>query len=169
MRSSDRLRGVVALFGTLAYAVPAQATPTFPQTVATHLGASRVPDCSVCHVGSQQRGTANTPFGSEMRSRGVVAYDEASLTEALDQMENARIDSDGDAIIDVDELRLGSDPNNAPGASTFTPTYGCGVSRDAQVGGSNGFPFLLGLAVWLSSSGLRGRATNRRRSSRPSR
>ncbi len=75
------------------------------------------------------RGTVNTPFGTAMRARGLLAYDEPSLLAALDRMATEMVDSDGDGTPDIEELRMAQDPNAAPGASsTFSPTYGCHVA-----------------------------------------
>ena len=71
-----------------------------------------------------------TPFGLAMRARGLVAYDENSLNMALEQMAKDNVDSDGDAMSDLDELRAGRDPN-VPGTGTGIENilYGCGVAQ----------------------------------------
>jgi len=124
----------------------ARATPNFPPAIQSALGAVSAPDCSVCHVGRTGRGTVNSAFGSAMRSRGLVAYDEASLRRALQAMEAEKIDSDGDAILDVDALRAGKSPNPA-GADGIdiepeAPAYGC-VGRVAPIRSPRGVPLAL--------------------------
>jgi MYXO-CTERM domain-containing protein len=114
----------------------ASATPGFPGAVASHLGLSSTPACSLCHVGPTARGTVNTPFGKSMMSRGLQAYDEASLKTALDALTAEKKDSDGDTQGDIDELKAGASPNEgAAGAgggaaapSTVTPEYGCSAT-----------------------------------------
>lgn len=106
----------------------ARATPNFPGALAGTLGGP-TPAYSVCHTcGVTGRGTVNTPWGAALRSRGLAAYDEASLRSAVSQMEAERVDSDGDGIIDVDALRAGSDPNPPTCDTNKDPTipvYGC--------------------------------------------
>ena len=120
--------GAAAL--VLAFACEAAATPNFPSAIQTKLSATARPECSICHVGGRVgRGTVNTAFGSEMRRRGLVAYDEDSLGRALDGMAAERVDSDGDGTLDVDALRAGKDPNPAGADEGIldetTPQYGC--------------------------------------------
>lgn len=105
---------------------PSGATPNFPGAVRAHLGLSRTPDCSLCHVGPQQVGTVNTPFGVSMRSRGLVFYDEASLRRALDALAAERTDSDRDGTGDIDELKAGGNPNVAGGGGGGNPDGGTG-------------------------------------------
>jgi len=116
----------LAVGALLSGARPAYATPTFPEVIAAKQ-MSVVPGCQVCHVGAQQRGTVNTPFGLSLRMRGLIAFDEDSLRTALDALLAERTDSDGDGIGDVEELQLGTDPNAAPGdtGAIVTPIYGC--------------------------------------------
>jgi len=146
-----------ALASTLLVASPALATPTFPDVAAQHLGLVTAPSCTLCHVGQTARGTVNTPFGTTMRSRGLVAYDEASLRRALDALAAEKKDSDGDGTSDIDELRTGGDPNagaSGPGGEdVIAPEYGCGVSAGRRVrdASSNGFVVAsIGIAVVLA-------------------
>jgi MYXO-CTERM domain-containing protein len=135
---------------TLALLLPggaARATPGFPGAVQRILGATQAPPCAVCHAGGQTGlGTVTTPFGLAMRARGLAPGDEASLQTALTRLEADRVDSNGNGVLDVDELRAGSDPN--ADASHPQPTYGCAVAADPRAAG---WPlWLLGLGlVWL--------------------
>jgi hypothetical protein len=125
----------------------AHATPNFPDAVRRILGAVQSPPCSVCHAGGQTgRGTVTTPFGQAMRDRGLVAYDETSLQTALTRMETDKVDSNGDGVPDVDELRAGKDPNLTGSAPELQ--YGCGVTA------GRGHPWTaapLGLAALVRS------------------
>jgi hypothetical protein len=117
---------LVALLLLLASA-PARATPNFPGAIAQDLGAP-TPQCSICHAGGVTgRGTVTTLFGQAMLARGLVANDTASLQTALDKMRADKVDSNGNGILDVDELIAGSDPNATSDHPT-TPTYGCSIS-----------------------------------------
>ena len=148
---SDELVAALALVlvPTLAHA-----TPNFPGTVQAHLGLAAAPPCTLCHQGPTQRGTVTTPFGRTARSRGLVAYDEGSLTTALDAMDAEGKDSDGDGASDIRELRDGTDPNGGAGASSEpVPDYGCATSRGAS---TRSFQSVSGLAVLVFARG-RGR------------
>ncbi|MBF5046234.1 MULTISPECIES: thrombospondin type 3 repeat-containing protein [Myxococcaceae] len=120
-----------------ASAGAAHATQNFPGAIRRELGLSYTPDCSLCHVGAQRVGTVKTPFGTSMRARGLVFYDESSLRTALSALRAERTDSDGDGVGDIDELIAGTDPNHAPGATSGgeepppPPTYGCSAAGAA--------------------------------------
>jgi hypothetical protein len=118
----------------------ARAMPTFPSAIATHLGSQHVPDCTVCHQGTPTKGTATTPLAVAMQSRGLTSSNPSSIYSSLDALAADHVDSDGDGIQDVDELKNGWDPNfpsypdggPIPGGvmpSTLTPSYGCTVAR----------------------------------------
>jgi hypothetical protein len=123
------------------------ATPTFPSAVARDLNLAHEPGCTLCHTGGvTQRGTVTTPVGTSLRARGLVAYDEQSLSAALGRLEADAVDSDGDGRTDVAELRAGTNPNVADDPSSSTgggtqppvPTYGC-----TSAAGAPGASFLL--------------------------
>jgi hypothetical protein len=104
----------------------AHASSIYPPEIRAHLGLSYTPDCSVCHANGQTGfGTVTTPFGTSMRSRGLVSQNIASLDTALDALAAERTDSDHDGVPDIDELEAGSDPNVAGGGSVPPPSYGC--------------------------------------------
>lgn len=112
----------------LLSASSALATSNFPAALRTKLTLSYDPQCATCHTnGITGKGTVNTPFGTSMRARGLVASDENSLNAAIDKMVTDKVDSDLDAVTDVDELKAGTDPNAKPGASSGVG-YGCNAS-----------------------------------------
>jgi hypothetical protein len=160
MRTTHLLLSLSASVTLLTASSLAQATPGFPDAIASHLGLGSPPACSLCHVGPTSRGTVNTPFGKSMMSRGLVAYDEASLKTALDALTAAKKDSDGDAQGDIDELKAGASPNEGSGAgggaaapASITPEYGCSATPASTPPS---------LVAWLGSVGvalmLRGRS-----------
>ena len=166
-RALPRLAPFAAAAALALIAVPAGATPNFPSAIASHLGLATSPDCTLCHVGPTQVGTVVTPFGTSMRARGLVMYDEKSLTTALDALAAEKKDSDGDGTPDIDELRAGTDPNTAgdgTGASGTAapaePRYGCGahVAPSARAPGA---ALSLLLAAVITALGRR-RARRRR-------
>jgi hypothetical protein len=137
---------IVPVLLGLTFSLSAGATPNFPPALQQDLSIPNAPDCSICHTDGDQGGlgTVNTPFGKNMRARGLVAFDTSSLTTALDQMTTENVDSAGDCMDDIDELKAGRDPNlpdpagtcpdgGAGGAgqpaetpSSASPSYGCG-------------------------------------------
>ncbi len=130
------------------------ATPTFPAAIVQHLSLSYTPQCALCHSDGNVGGigTATTPFGDTMRALGVVAFDTTALTAALDADEAMMIDSDGDCVPDITELKNDTNPNVPDSGKTCTPTvlgnagptYGCELGRDPA--GLDGIAMLFGAA-----------------------
>lgn len=132
MRSCSRLALAFASSFSLVFfaADRADATPGFPDAISRELALSAPPPCATCHAGGvTRRGTVTTPFGTTMRSRGLQAYDEASLKRALAALSAEKKDSDEDGTPDIEELKAGDDPNVAAGDSLPPPEYGCATSR----------------------------------------
>lgn len=156
-----RLPVQVAKLLTVAFALlatlDANATPNFPGAIQRILGASKPPQCAICHLcGITGRGTVNTPWGTAMRARGLHEFNEASLAAALAAMERDQIDSDADGTIDVDAVTMGKDPNPADTCSVeddTIPRYGC-VGRISPGGPhSGGIAMVFGaLAILLVRS-----------------
>ena len=131
------------------------ATSDFPGAIQSDLGLSYTPPCSYCHTnGITGTGTVQTPFGKTMRGFKLVPGNEASLSAALAQLETSKVDSDGDGISDFDELKEGSDPNQAGGGVVAPLTYGCRVGRAGDTGSA---PWWVGAAVGAFLIGLRRR------------
>jgi MYXO-CTERM domain-containing protein len=130
------------------------AVPGYPGVVADHLKLAKAPDCSLCHVGARASGTVNTLFGTSMRERGLVKYNDASVRTALDALRAEKKDSNGDGQGDIDTLIAGGDPNAAfAGADGGTevvgpPEYGCAnVSGSPTSLSSAALVFLAGLVA----------------------
>ena len=172
MFSSEKWIAGAALAGLVSFAAaPASATPNFPGIIASDLGLDAAPDCALCHVGATKVGTVTTPFGMSMLTRGLVAYDEGSLSLALQALDGEGTDSDGDGVTDLDELQSGEDPNvGAGGTAPLGPEYGCSVaspgSQSTPVPG--GTRALLALATIAAFVAVVRRATSRK-DARPSR
>lgn len=139
MRHATSIAFVAA---SIALAAPAHASPRYPADLESDLALSYQPPCSLCHLnGVTGYGTVNTPFGKNMRARGLVAEDPAALSAALMKLEADKVDSDGDTVLDVDELALGTDPNTpdkgaAPSQIGPSIAYGCGARVAPGEGGS---------------------------------
>jgi hypothetical protein len=86
-----------------------------------------------------------------MRSRGLVAYDEASLANARIALEGEGTDSDGDGVGDIEELRQEADPNAGEGGeAAVVPEYGCSAGlrgSPASSRGTSGAAFILALVA----------------------
>ncbi|EYF06238.1 thrombospondin type 3 repeat-containing protein [Chondromyces apiculatus] len=162
MFSFEKWIAGAALVGLVSFAAaPASATPNFPGVIATNLGLDAAPDCVLCHVGATKVGTVTTPFGVSMLSRGLVAYDEGSLSLALQALDGEEKDSDGDGVTDLDELRSGEDPNVAAGGTApLAPEYGCSVASPGSqstpaLGGTSALLALAALAAFVRRSASR--------------
>jgi hypothetical protein len=128
-----------AAFAILTQTSRADASATFVPVVADVLALKSVPECTLCHTTlAGGFGTAVTPVGTYLRSRGAKAANVESLRAALAAMIAEKRDSDGDGVADVDELRARADPNSS-GGSAFgePPAFGCGA-RVAAGRGTNG-------------------------------
>jgi hypothetical protein len=150
----------LGLVWCIVAAWPAAASTSYLVVVQRHLALGAPPrqSCALCHTnGVTGVGTVNTPIGKALRARGLVSGNDGSLTAALDALAKDGVDSDGDGVPDVEELKAGTDPNVAgtdTGASPATPKYGCGAEVAPGLEA-------LALGVWLVFS--------RRRRARPAR
>ncbi|HEX2675478.1 MAG TPA: hypothetical protein VHM19_02530 [Polyangiales bacterium] len=139
----------------------AHAVPEFPRAIQRALKLSYEPECGLCHAkGNTGVGTAITPFALSMRAHGLNAEDESSLTKALSALENDAIDSDGDGVIDVDELSEDRNPNSATTSSyskAGDPQWGCSLA-----GAPRSATRSLLAATWLLGVALVARARRRR-------
>ena len=115
----------------------ALASADYPGEIQTKYGLSAPPlqSCGLCHTnGIPGSGTVNTPIGLALRSRMLVSGDPAALRAALDRLEMDMVDSDGDGVIDVQELRAGTNPTVAEGATDG----GMGGGMGGGTGGGGG-------------------------------
>lgn len=108
----------------LALVSSAFAFNTYPFAIAQELEADCVADCTVCHE-TQFGGleTVDKPFGLAMMDRGLTA--ESGVTAALAAVAADELDQDGDGVTDVDELRVGDNPNALDETFCDGPQYGC--------------------------------------------
>jgi MYXO-CTERM domain-containing protein len=145
----------------LLVALPALASPAYPEALQSDTGAPCAPPCTVCHRDANGGfGTVVTPFGKAMIAAGLVAADTDSLKAALKDLQTNQTDSDGDGTPDVEELSAGTDPNVAGGQPFCGPTYGCGAHVEPG-GHADGWAALVALiALGMLALGTR---RNRRR------
>jgi hypothetical protein len=127
-------RMLLPTFALVLVSRAASATPNFPPAIEQTLTASAAPDCGLCHADGDQggKGTVTTPFGKNMRARGLVEFDVGSLNAALAQMESDHVDSIGDCLDDIDELKAGHDPNVADPPSTCSDDAGAAAASPTE-------------------------------------
>jgi len=129
----------------------AWASSAYPDQVLTDVGGDCTPPCTICHAtNAGGDGTVTMPLGEALMTRDLVGgSNRASVTDALTELTDDAVDSDGDGILDVDELATGSDPN--PGGIDFCavllPTYGCLSTVGGPAGGLGAVAGLLALAL----------------------
>lgn len=140
---------MAGLFPSMAWA-----SRRFPAEVATELGLSYQPACSLCHSkGNTGPGTAQTPVALSLKARGLQSGGRSTVSSSLAALDHDRVDSDGDGVTDTDELRMGTDPNS-PEPTAFAgradPSFGCEVARGrtSEVLGSIS-AMMLALAAWV--------------------
>lgn len=135
-----------AFAAALVLGSTALASPQYPTDIQTKYMLSAPPpqSCTLCHPGSTGTGTATAPLARALQARGLTGGDTTALNMALDTLETDMVDSDSDGVIDVQELRMGSNPNVADqgtgggmgggggtgGGPVVLPplTYGCGAN-----------------------------------------
>jgi hypothetical protein len=94
--------------------VPALASPTYPPTIQSELMLEHMPDCTLCHRDDNGGlGTVIRPFGRTMLNHFQLTGNNNVnlLKEAIEGDDAEHLDSDGDGVPDIDELRMGTDPN----------------------------------------------------------
>lgn len=115
----------------------AQASPSYPGTLESELGMPCLPQCTVCHeTNAGGGGTVTSAFGVALLDAGLAGGSQTDvLATTLGGLDS---DSDGDGVLDVDELSAGDDPNGGPalcsGATVDPPQFGCFDQARAPVG-----------------------------------
>jgi hypothetical protein len=116
------------------------------------LGLANAPDCTLCHRDDGGgAGSVIRPFGRTMMDRfGLTGMSNvAALKAAIEGDDAEHVDSDGDGVPDIDELRAGTNPNvGASGVEISDvplPETGCSISHRALARSASGW--LLGLLV----------------------
>jgi MYXO-CTERM domain-containing protein len=127
--------GIAALLVTLVPSSKALGSPEFPVALASDLGLSTVPVCTVCHQTlAGGTGTATKPFAIYMQSRGLVAEDTGSLKNAVAALQAEAAAGVADPKQYLAALEAGEDPNDpaGDGAGPPPPRYGCGAASVAR-------------------------------------
>ncbi|HMR06940.1 MAG TPA: hypothetical protein PKA88_14245 [Polyangiaceae bacterium] len=114
--------GVTLLAGSVA------ASPSYPTEILDALEMDCAAPCTVCHQDTTGgAGTATKAFADALIDNGLEGEAASTVKTALDALDAAGTDSDGDGVGDVEELRQGRDPNLAGDAAICGPQYGCGA------------------------------------------
>lgn len=152
----------LAVTGVLAVAFlvtpqTASASEEFLPLLEQRWGLKRLPvagkGCKLCHTSdSGGRGTATQPFGSTLfKKAGVKGADTASLLRGLQYVITNRTNSDGDPVLDYDEIvRDFTNPNDAgsykvppvpdAGSGEGGASGAAGAGGDAAVPPSDSYP-----------------------------
>src|SRR3954462_14271501 len=106
-------RVVVAVMAVLLIALPAQAEPEFPSAIQTAGSTPCNPPCTLCHTTSPGTAlTATKAFAITLIKNGLIPKNPGSLTTVVANLRTKQVDTDGDGVLDVDELAAGTDPSN---------------------------------------------------------
>ena len=128
--SRNKLWAIVVAVGAACLLLPTQAlaSPGYPTEIFDAIDMDCPPPCAVCHQDQTGgAGTATKVFADAMVNEGLEGENDSSVKPALEALDAAGTDSDGDGVGDVSELKQGRNPN-IPGDSPICgPQYGCGA------------------------------------------
>jgi hypothetical protein len=127
-------------FAVVATWVEAHASDAYPVEIRRVLAACTTPACALCHTTPRGgAGTATRPFAITMQNAGLTGGSNlSSLRSALQTLEQAGTDTDGDGLADTAELRQGSDPSSASSATALCQTGADGGTPGGGGGGGGG-------------------------------
>jgi hypothetical protein len=147
-----RAGAIAILAAVMLSALPASASPTYPEALAGQLELSCAPACTLCHDTMEGGSlTANQPFGIAARRLRLASGNTEQLFQVIAQLEANGTDSDGDGTGDVAELRAGgnpNDPDNEPlGCYTPPPMEGDSGCAISGVAGTSRLSLVAGLLI----------------------
>ena len=147
-------------------AASASASPTYPPTIQAQLELTAAPDCTLCHRDDAGgTGTVIRPFGRTMIDHfGLTGGSNiVALKAALEGDDAEHLDSDGDGVPDIEELRVGTNPNvGASGVEAASdaplPETGCAFTARPPAREAPFSTALVGLALALARRRRRARS-----------
>jgi len=165
-RYTSQAIAAAALVAVFFGAAPAHSDPGAPAFLQGKYGLACTPECTLCHatnlgnygnyrLATLPNGQTSTTEGFilSLKTCGFIPTDRNTWDPALTQCEATHVDSDHDGTPDIEELKAGTDPNNAsPGAPICGPTYGC--VRVARGGSADGVALLVSGAVLFAGIAL---------------
>lgn len=173
----SRLLALGSLLAIVSVSASGLASPNFPDAVAEVFEAECAPSCTLCHLTNPgRRGTGVQPFALRLLSARLPGSstaimggeDDATVRRYMTVMKDgtdtnmdgvdeiAPTDTDGDMMIDADELAAGINPN--PGdAELCEVTYGCGARVAPQQPAKLGWLASVLVVAGLALLGLRAR------------
>jgi hypothetical protein len=124
------MRGEITSFLlVVSFALHAGAEPEFPGAIQEAAGIPCTPTCLLCHTAIPGTlANLKQPFGLTVLANGVQPNHPESMHTVVARLRDMKIDTDLDGKLDVDELAIGSNPNDPdPRVEICGPTYGCGA------------------------------------------
>jgi hypothetical protein len=119
----------------------ALASANFPTVVRSEAGLRCTPACVLCHAtNAGGTNTVTKPFGQALQAQGAQEKDSAALRQALAQVRDEGVDSDGDGSGDFLELTQLRSPNVAgePDGGAADPLEVTSPSCISGGGGTDG-------------------------------
>jgi hypothetical protein len=128
----------------LGFASPVHAFEDYADEIKLILELPDKPSCTFCHTRNDQGFAGDTLFSDSLKDRGLSRRGGLpSVRRAISVVDEMNIDSDGDGVGDIDELRAGANPNDARDKG-LPPPDDCSVAT-----GSTGRTRHISLLSWL--------------------
>lgn len=141
-------------FGVLLVPASGMASTIYPRTIERGVGLTAAPECTLCHTTNRGgTNTASKPLAATLMSLGLEGGANSDALEvAIVTAEAESTDSDAGGVPDIDELLLGTDPNEpADDAGDAPPPAGRwfgGATTDATSASCSASPHSTASGPW---------------------